>query len=79
MKNTNEIEQKISEEMLQALFQGKKVVLDYVGQPRVTLYPPRYGTFMTWEKFAEIERAAQLRAFEHVISLLGKVREDEKD
>lgn len=67
-----EIEHKMTEEQLQALFQGKKLVLDYSGRPRVTLYPPRYGFFMTWEKYVEIERAAQMKAYEHIIDLLGQ-------
>jgi hypothetical protein len=65
-----EIEIKIKEEALQALFQGQKVVFDYLGQPRITLYPPRYGYFMTYEKKVEIERMALNKAFEEVIKLL---------
>lgn len=68
-----EIEQKISEEALQALFQGKKVVFDTYGLPRITLYPPRYGVFVTHEKYQEIVRRAKLQGFEYVIELLGQM------
>jgi len=64
------IEYKITEEMLQALFQGKKVVFDYVGRPQITLYPPNYGYFITYEKKAEIEYMAFNRAFEKIVELL---------
>lgn len=68
-----EIEQKISEEALQALFQGKKVMFDTFGLPRITLYPPRYGVFVTHEKYQEIVRRAKLEGFEYVIDLLGEM------
>lgn len=71
-----DIEHKITEEQLQALFQGKKLVLDYAGQPQITLYPPRYGVFMTHEKFVEIERMAQMRAYEAVVELLSQSRKE---
>jgi len=71
-----EIEHKITEEMLQGLFQGKKLVLDYAGQPRITLYPPRYGVFMTHEKFVELERRAQMNAYEAVVELFREARKE---
>ena len=71
-----EIEHKLTEEQLQALYKGKKLVLDYQGRPRVTLYPPRYGFFMTWEKYAEIERAAFSKAYEHLEQLLMSAKKD---
>jgi len=55
-----EIEHQINEEQLQALFQGKKLVLDYQGQPKITLYPPRYGVFMTHEKYVELEQRVRM-------------------
>lgn len=64
------IEHKITEEQLQALFQGKKLVLDYQGQPMITLYPPRYGVFMTHEKYLEMERLVYSRAFEELEKFL---------
>lgn len=48
---------RLSEEMLRALFEGKKVQYCQMGEPMVTLYPERYGVFMTHEKMAEIRRA----------------------
>ncbi|HMG16561.1 MAG TPA: hypothetical protein VK590_13985 [Saprospiraceae bacterium] len=51
-----ELEYKISTEMIQALLEGKKVVFDYAGQPRVTLYPERYGVFMTYNKLTELRQ-----------------------
>jgi len=67
---TPPLEYKITEEMLQALFQGKKVIFDYAGLPQVTLYPPNYGYFITYEKKAEIERLAHFKAFEEIIQAL---------
>jgi hypothetical protein len=71
-----EIEHKLTEEHLQALFQGKKLVLEYSGQPRVTLYPPRYGVFMTHEKFSEMEQRVYARAWEELTEFLKKIRKD---
>lgn len=71
------IEHKITEEQLEALFQGKKLILNYQGLPSVTLYPPRYGVFMTHEKYAELEHMAYARAFEKLVELLRENREDD--
>lgn len=75
--NEHHIEHKISEEQLQALFQGKKLVLNYHGVPQITLYPPRYGVFMTHEKFTEMEQRVYARAFEELTDLLRQIREDD--
>ncbi len=71
-----ELEFKLTEEALKALFEGKKIVFDYAGQPRVTLYPPRYGVFMTYEKMAEVERLAQNKALEALLKVFRDVKED---
>jgi len=68
------IEQKISEEMLHALFEGKKVVIDYQGQPRITLYPPRYGVFMTYDKYEELVRRAYREGTQVLVGLLERMR-----
>ncbi len=65
------LEFKITEEMLQALFQGQKVVFDCAGMPRITLYPPRYGVFMTHEKYTAIKEAVYAQAFDRVLELLS--------
>lgn len=62
--------------MLQALFQGKKVVFDYAGMGLVTLYPPRYGYFMTHEKMRELEDRVYSKAWESMLELLEKVKKD---
>jgi hypothetical protein len=71
-----DIEQKISEEMLHALFEGKKVVIDYKGQPTITLYPPRYGVFITYEKYEKIVQQAQTAGTMFVVELLEQMRRD---
>src|SRR5262249_44864848 len=68
-----DIEYKITEEALQALFQGQKIIFDTYGLPRVTLYPPRYGVFVTHEKYQEIVRRAKTQGFEYVIEMLGEL------
>ncbi len=73
-KQQIKFEYKITEEALQALFQGKKVVFDTYGQPTITLYPPRYGVFMTHEKYLEIERRAQMEGLNTVLDLLVKAK-----
>lgn len=70
------IEHKLTEEQLKALFEGKKLVIDLYGRPQITIYPPRYGFFMTWEKYAEIERAVYRKAYEHLEQLLLSVKKD---
>ena len=67
------IEQKISEEALQALFQGKKVIFDTYGLPTIALYPPRYGVFVTHEQYQKIVQKAKTEGFEYVLELLGEV------
>lgn len=57
-----EIEHTLTTEQLQALFEGKKLVLNYGDLPRVTLYPPNYGVFMTFAKFAELRRKIGFQA-----------------
>ena len=73
-----DLEYKITEEALQALFQGQKVIFDTVGLPRVTLYPPRYGVFVTHEKYQEIVRRAKMAGFEYVIDLMTGGKSDNK-
>lgn len=51
-----EIKLDIKTEHIQALLEGKKLVLDYVGQPRITLIPEKHGVFLTYERFAEMRR-----------------------
>lgn len=70
------IEHKLTDEQLQALFQGKKLVLDYYDTPMITLMPPRYGVFMTNEKYVELERKVYARAFEEVMSMLHGIRKE---
>lgn len=65
-----DIELKISEEMLQALFQGKKVVFDNYRRPTIMLYPPRYGVFTTYDKYQEIVRRAEMEGHTRAIELL---------
>lgn len=62
--------------MLQALFQGKKVVIDHHGFSKVTLYPPRYGYFMTYEKFHELESRLFSKAWEGMLEILKGVKKD---
>lgn len=50
------IEHKLTIEHLQALFEGKKLVLDYHGQPQVTIYPPNYGKFLPYEDYKTLMR-----------------------
>lgn len=57
-----DIEFKITTEQLQALLEGKKLVWDVKGQPRVTLYPERWGVFMTATKFEELKRKIGFQA-----------------
>jgi hypothetical protein len=72
-KDMKDLEYKVTEEALQALFQGKKVLFDYYGLPRVALYPPRYGVFVTHERYQEIVRRAKMEGFEYVIDLIGQI------
>jgi hypothetical protein len=72
------LEHRITEEMLQALFQGKKLVFDIQGYPLITLYPPRYGVFITHEKYLEMQRAAYDKAFEPLIDILHDLRNQAK-
>lgn len=51
-----EIKIDIKTEHIQALLEGKKLTYDNVGQPRITLFPDRYGVFMTYEKLAQLRR-----------------------
>jgi hypothetical protein len=51
-----DIKIEIKTEHIQALLEGKKLTLDYAGQPRIVLIPDRYGVFMTFEKLAELRR-----------------------
>jgi hypothetical protein len=57
-----ELEYKITTEQIQALLEGKKLVFQYQGQPQITLYPPNYGVFMTYEKLAELRRKIGFQA-----------------
>jgi hypothetical protein len=75
-----ELEYKITEEALQALFEGKKVIFDYQGRSRITLYPPRYGVFITHEKMRELEDMAYSKAFMEMTKLLVELKkEDSKE
>ena len=56
-----EIKIDIKTEHIQALLEGKKLVLDYVGQPRITLIPDRHGVFLTFDKFAELRRKIMMQ------------------
>lgn len=76
---TPEIEIKIDEEALQALFQGKKVVYDRHQEYRVTLYPPRYGFFMTYEKLENIRNAAKMQGAIHLLNIIEDLRQEEKE
>lgn len=71
------IEHKITEEQLQALFQGKKLVFDFAGFPQITFYPPRYGVFITHEKRREMENAMYDKAFERMLEIMAELRKDE--
>ena len=51
-----EIKIDIKTEHIQALLEGKKLVLDYFGQPKITLIPDRCGVFLTYERFAEMRK-----------------------
>lgn len=51
-----ELEHKITLEQIQALLEGKKLVLDYMGFPRITIYPPKYGIFLTYEEYESLRR-----------------------
>ncbi len=66
---------KITEDALQALFQGKKVVFREPDMD-ITLYPPRYGVFITHEKRIEIERMAYNKAFTELTDLLESIDDD---
>jgi hypothetical protein len=78
-----QIEIKIDEQALKALFEGKK--LEYVyksglkdqGQ-RITVYPPRYGFFVTHESRAELEKRIYGRAFEEAVQYLRTLAEDDR-
>lgn len=52
-----DIEHKMTLEHLQALFEGKKLVLDYAGQPKVVIYPPNYVVFVPYDEWKIIERS----------------------
>lgn len=56
-----EIKIDIKTEHIQALLEGKKLILDYVGQPRITLIPDRHGVFLTFDKFAEMRRKIMMQ------------------
>jgi hypothetical protein len=75
------IEIKLTPEMLRALFEGKKVEQIFYEHPlgsetpdslKITVYPDRYGVLMTWERFSEIQRAANMRAMEPVGACEGE-------
>ena len=51
-----EIKLDIKTEHIQALLEGKKMVYDIQGLPRITLYPDRYGVFITHDKFLKLRR-----------------------
>lgn len=51
-----DIEIKIDIEQLRALLEGKKLVIDVMGQPKIIIYPDRYGVFMTYDKFVELRK-----------------------
>jgi hypothetical protein len=81
-----DVEIKIDEQALKALFEGKR--LDYVYNAgfgknapdpfKITIYPPRYGFFITHEKRAELEKRIYGRAFEEAILYLRTLSEDDK-
>lgn len=72
-----EIEFKLTEKSLKALFEGKKIVYDYFGKSRVTIYPPSYGVFMTHEKMQQIKQAAYMRAWDEILTLICERESDE--
>jgi hypothetical protein len=43
---------------------------------RVTIYPERYGVFMNWDKYAEIQRTARMNAMEELWGLMDKIKEE---
>ncbi len=78
---------KIDEQALKALFEGKR--LDYVYHDgvlgknvpvlqKITIYPPRYGFFVTHESRAELEKRIYGRAFEEAVHYLRSLAEDDK-
>jgi hypothetical protein len=81
-----DIEIKIDEQALKALFEGKR--LDYVyhhglGKDapdplKITIYPPRYGFFMTHESRAELEKRIYGRAFEEAVLYLRSLAADDR-
>lgn len=73
-KKRQTIELKLTEEHLQDLFQGKRFCLDYQGEPLIMIYPPRYGVFMTHEKYQELEEAAYTKSFLKLMELLKENR-----
>lgn len=56
-KEKEEIRFDIKTEHIQALLEGKKLTLDVMGKPRITLIPDRYGVFITYEKLAELKKS----------------------
>jgi hypothetical protein len=77
------IEFRLTEELLQALFQGKKVEMISHGPlgeatRRATIYPPWFGVFMTWEKFAELERMAMVKAYKELVEIMEKAKSESK-
>jgi hypothetical protein len=64
----------MTEVHLQALFQGKKLILNYTGFPTVILYPPNYGVFMTYEKYEKLVYQAKVEGMETVVKLLDEIR-----
>lgn len=57
-----EIKIDIKTEQIQALLEGKKLVYEIVGQPRIVMIPDRYGVFMTYDKIAELRRRIGFQA-----------------
>lgn len=50
-----ELEFKVTVEEIRALLEGKKLVYNFP-ETCITLYPDRYGVFMTYEKLADLRR-----------------------
>jgi hypothetical protein len=78
-----DIEIKIDEQALKAMFEGKR--LEYVYRSglkreaqRVTIYPPRYGFLVTHESRAELEKRTYGRAFEQAVQFLRGLAEDDR-
>ena len=72
-----EKEIKLTSEALQALFEGKKLVFDRPDM-RLTIYPDRYGVFMTHEKRHELESMIYGRAFEQAVQFLRNLDDEDK-